>query len=194
MRRLSAKLFQKPVTYKKTMAFDTSRLVSGTSLRWIYDGQYTPTDFLVYLLAVDEKGRLVRADGGVQDERRRRRREDRTEGTLRRFRTPLILPTSISLCRRVFLRLPALWPLYIVRPPFSPPIDRETRNGDSLNLDPVLMEHSPDNGFGMLWRLDVSRIEYSDLVWIWLAEERRTKALIKKDPERGCPRCWQGDE
>lgn len=129
----------------------TSRLVSGTSLRWIYDGQYTPTDFLVYLLAVDEKGRTVRAD-----ERRERRMRggdvgrDRAEGTLRRFRTPLILPTSISLCRRVFLRLPALWPFYIVRRPSPPPIDRETRNGDSLNLDPVLMEHSPDNGFGML--------------------------------------------
>lgn len=70
------------------MAFDTLRLVSATSLRWIYDGQYTPTDFLVYLLAVDGKGRIVRADErrGLQDERRRR--EDRAEGTLRRFRPP----------------------------------------------------------------------------------------------------------
>jgi len=34
--------------------------------------------------------------------------------------------------------------------PLPLPIDRETRNGDSLNLDPVLMEHSADNGFGML--------------------------------------------
>lgn len=88
MHRLSAKLFQRAVTCKKTMAFDTSRLVSGTSLRWIYDGQYAPTDFLVYLLAVDEKGRTVRTveRRGMQDEGRRW--EDRTEGTLRRFRPP----------------------------------------------------------------------------------------------------------
>ncbi|KYN11183.1 hypothetical protein ALC57_16733 [Trachymyrmex cornetzi] len=45
------------------MAFDTSQLVSDISLRWIYDGgQYMPTDFLVYLLAVDEKGRTVWVD------------------------------------------------------------------------------------------------------------------------------------
>ena len=45
------------------MAFDTLQLVSDISLRWIYDcGQYMPTDFLVYLLAVDEKGRIVRVD------------------------------------------------------------------------------------------------------------------------------------
>lgn len=79
-------------------------------------GNTTPTDFLVYPLAVDEKGRTVRVEG-VQDETTPRW-EDRTEGTLRRFQTPLILPTSISLCRRVFLRLLALWQLYIV--PFSP--------------------------------------------------------------------------
>lgn len=94
-----------------------------------------------------------------------RRRQDRAEGTLRRFRTPLILPTSISLCRRVFLRLPALWQLSVPSPfplppslPFLAPLSIAKREmgRDSLNLDPVLMEHSPDNGLGMLWRLDVS--------------------------------------
>lgn len=107
----------------------------------------------------DTASRWLRGDGMPA----RGMRWDRAEGTLRRFRTPstslLILPTSTCLCRRVLLRLPALCAAFLPFPPPPPPIDRETRNGDSLNLDPVLMEYSLDNGFGMLWRLDVSPVQ-----------------------------------
>ncbi|KYN43800.1 hypothetical protein ALC56_02063 [Trachymyrmex septentrionalis] len=98
------------------MAFDTLQLVSDISLRWIYDcGQYMPTDFLVYLLAVDEKGRIVRVDEQT--------------GPL-----PPPPPDSSHVHIPLSSRFPAV----------------AGTMADSLNLDPVLMEHSPDNGFGML--------------------------------------------
>ncbi|KYN04983.1 hypothetical protein ALC62_04135, partial [Cyphomyrmex costatus] len=49
-------------------AFDTSQLVSDTSLRWIYDGeQYIPTDFLVYL-TMGGMGRIGRKARFVDSE------------------------------------------------------------------------------------------------------------------------------
>jgi len=46
-------------------------MVFTTLPRWIYDGQYTPTDFLVYLAALGEKGRAV-GERERQWERKRR--------------------------------------------------------------------------------------------------------------------------
>lgn len=117
-----------------------------------------PTDFLVYPLAVDEKGKTVRVDEqtGVQDERRRTMGGIGRIGRKARFvdSKPLSSPPSDS--SHVHFPLSSRFPAVAGtmaaphRAALLPPIDRETRNGDSLNLDPVLMEHSPDNGFGML--------------------------------------------
>lgn len=126
----------------------------------------------------------VKKEGSWADERSRGRGRDGRIGRKARFvdfEPPWFFPrpfpfvVAFSCGRRHYGRSSPCRPFST--PSISlPPIDRETRNGDSLNLDPVLMEHSPDNGFGMLWRLDVSRTEYPDLVWIWLrsAEQRRS--------------------
>jgi len=86
-------------------------------------------------------------------------RWDRAEGTLRRFRTPSSLPTSSPASDSshvhfpLSMRFPAVAGTMAARrraPLFSPLSIAKREMGDSLNLDPVLMEHSPDNGFGML--------------------------------------------
>lgn len=149
-------------------------MVFQTSLRWIYCGQYTPTDFLVCLLAVAEKGRTARVEASGGDRRigRKARFVD--------FEPPWFFPRPFPFVVAFSCGCRHYGRSSVVAAPAPPYRSRNAKWG-SLNLDPYFDGTPPDNGFRDA--LTFGRFPYR-VLWfsVDLTPKRTTKASIKRRP------------